>query len=177
MSGHEVIENSVEVSRRCRQKKSGTPALSSSSRSCKRSDRGAHDGRSAQAAPRWPTRRWLTLKREAALATLRASPLVKAVGLNTNATSDATRAKIRQHALKVCAVSPHKRDQKPSARGAAAVDHRAGAHPPDAHLRDVRLFSAQHPNLLKLAEYKEQFKDVCWEATHAYREGWRARPV
>ena len=39
------------------------------------------------------------------------------------------------------------------------------------------LFSAQHPNLLKLAEYKEQFKDVCWEATHAYREGWRARPV
>ena len=95
-------------------------------------------GRSAPGSATLADATMADAEEEAALATLRASPLVKAVGLNTNATSDATRAKIRQHALKVCAVSPHKRDQKPSARGAAAVDHRAGAHPPDAHLRDVR---------------------------------------
>ena len=90
---------------------------------------------------------------------------------SANTTSAETRRLIHEHALEVCAVSPHKRDQKRRRVGPRLWITRNALillMPIDAM---YNLFEAKHPRLVKESQYRVEFARECWEAIHAYREG------
>lgn len=92
-----------------------------------------------------------------------------------DATSDETRSLIRTHALELCAVSPHKRDQKRRHVAPRLWVSRSGLILLMPTYALYALFNAKQPGLVKLSQYKYEFNVCCWEAIHAYREGCLCR--